>query len=718
MDELGADAARVALAPGEVLVREGDQVNAVFVVVSGRFAATTPGSRGQTSVVGHVVAGQVVGEVAAVAGGLRTATLVAMEPTEVVEIERSQFEAWLAERPDVADEISAQARDRIDRIQLVAMFDEILGVTDPELLEDLLSGVSWLRLGAGELLFEQGDQSDAAYFIVGGRLLVTIDDPEGGTRRVRELGRRDVVGELGLLDAAPRSATVRAIRDCTLARFDGDTFESMVTRHPQLMLSVSRSLLARLDHGVRARAPERATAIAVAVTAPGVDVDGLAANIEAETRRYGTVRLLSSDGVDRYLGRQGISQIAVDNVDIPRLAELLHEAEVGSDHVVFLADADVTPWSHRVVRQADRIVLVSSANPGADEQRRLAGFVEQLAGRDHVHRMLAVVHPRSATRPRGTESLAARVGADEVVHVRNGDAGDIARLARLATGHGVGLVLGGGGARGFAHLGVFEALCEVGVPVDAIGSCSIGAPLGAGIAMGLRGDELLEVVERQFHKLLDYTLPVVSLLRGERISSSIRETLSSYSFADLWLPYYCVSTNLTHSRLEVHRRGDLARAVRASVAIPGVLPPVPHDGDLLVDGGVLDNLPVTTMRDDPTIGTVIAVDVAPPSGPKARTDFGLSVSGLRALAGSARGRKDYPSATSVLLRSMLVGAVQNQRHALQDGRVDLLVRLSLPGISLLQFDAVRPVAEAGFEGSIDVVRKWAATTPPWAADHS
>ena len=718
MEELGADAARVALASGDVLVREGDQVNAVFVVVSGRFAATTPGSRGQTSVVGHVAAGQVVGEVAAVAGGLRTATLVATEPTEVIEIERSRFEAWLAERPEVADEISAQARDRIDRIQLVAMFDEILGVTDPQLLEDLLGGVSWLRLGAGELLFEQGDQSDAAYFIVGGRLLVTIDDPEGGTRRVRELGRRDVVGELGLLDAAPRSATVRAIRDCTLARFDGDTFESMVARHPQLMLSVSRSLLARLDHGVRTRAPERATAIAVAVTAPGVDVAGLAASIEAETQRYGTVRLLSSDGVDRYLGREGISQIAIDNLDIPRLAELLHEAEVGSDHVVFLADADVTPWSHRVVRQADRIVLVSSAHPDADEERRLAGYVEQLAGREHVHRMLAVLHPPSADRPRGTESLAARVGADEVVHVRNDDADDIARLARLATGHGVGLVLGGGGARGFAHLGVFQALTESGIPVDSVGSCSIGAPLGAGIAMGLRGDALLAIVERQFHKLLDYTLPVVSLLRGERISRSITETLSSYAFEDLWLPYYCVSTNLTHSRLEVHRRGDLARAVRASVAIPGVLPPVPHDGDLLVDGGVLDNLPVTTMRDDPTIGTVIAVDVAPPSGPRARTDFGLSVSGFRALARSARGRKDYPSATSVLLRSMLVGAVQNQRHALQEGRVDLLIRLSLPGVSLLQFDAVRPVAAAGFEGSIDLVREWAATTPPWAVDQT
>lgn len=712
--ELGADAPRRSLGGGEVLVRQGDAVDEVFIVSSGSLDAMTTGSHGDTSRVGQVVAGQVVGEVASIAGGARTATLVAVEPTEVVVIERDSFEAWLADRPEIADAISRQARDRIDRTQLVAMFDEILGAVDPDLLEDLLSGVVWLRLGAGEVLFEQGDESDAAYFIVGGRLLVTMSDDEGGTRRVRELGRGDVVGELGLLDSAPRSASVLAVRDSTLARFDASTFESMVARHPQLMLSVSRSLLARLDDGVRSRAHERATVVSIAVTAPSVDPDELMARVEQELRRFGSVRVLSSAGVDRYLGRPDISQIPVDNVDVPRLAELLHEAEVSSDHLVFLTDADVSTWSRRVVRQADRLVLVASADPGTDEVRRLDAFAELLEGRTHVHRMLAVVHPADADRPRGTERQVVRLEADEVVHVRDGDAADLGRLARLATGHGVGLVLGGGGARGFAHLGVFRALTQVGVPVDAIGSCSIGAPLGAGLAIGLRGEELLDTATRQFHRLLDYTVPMVALLRGERISRSITESFDSYSFSDLWLPYYCVSTNLTRSRLEVHRSGDLARAVRASVAIPGVLPPVPFQGDLLVDGGVLDNLPVTAMRDDPTIGTVIAVDVAPPSGPRARTDYGLSVSGFRALVASLRGRSEFPSASAVLLRSMLVGAVQTQRQALQDRRVDLLVRLSLPGVSLLQFDAVREVADAGFGGSIDAVRSWAETSPPWA----
>ncbi len=161
-----------------------------------------------------------------------------------------------------------------------------------------------------------------------------------------------------------------------------------------------------------------------------------------------------------------------------------------------------------------------------------------------------------------------------------------------------------------------RALHELGVAVDRVGGASIGAPIGAGVALGLPPAELLEAVTRQFHNLLDYTVPVVSVLRGARISKSIAESLGGMDIDDLWLGYFCVSTNLAASRLEVHNRGELALAVRASVAIPGVLPPVPYRGDLLVDGGVLANLPVEPMRAHPGIGSVIAVNVASEAGPR------------------------------------------------------------------------------------------------------
>lgn len=562
---------------------------------------------------------------------------------------------------------------------------------------------------AGEIsTFEAGDPSDAAYFIVGGRLLVSSPSDDGVGEPIAELGRGEVVGELGLLDDAPRSATVTAIRDTTLAVFPTSTFEDLVTRSPGLMLHMARGILTRLRRSPR-RLIGRARAVTLAVVGD-VDPRPIVEGVTREMARFGTVRHLSSAIVDEVLGRPGIAHADAANVGVPRLSELMHEADVGNDHVVLETDAEATGWTRRALRQADRLVIVCAARPGPRELDHIRSLLAEVADVRHVSVLLALIHPAGADRPRGTARLLDDLGLSDVVHLHEGHEADIGRLARLASGNGVGLVLSGGGARGFAHLGAYRALVEAGVPIDAVAGCSIGAPLAGGIARAVRDEEMVEVAQRQFHRLLDYTLPVVSLVKGQRISDRLSESFAGWDIEDLWLRYHCVSTNLTRSRLEVHRRGSAARAIRASVAIPGILPPVPHDGDLLVDGAVINNLPVDSMRADGMIDTVIAVDVAPLRGPRARSDYGLSVSGFRALAASMRrGSNTYPSVSAVLLRSMMAGAVHNQASALRQDAVDLLLQLNLPGVSLLDFERVAEIAQVGYVRTVEPVREWAAT---------
>ena len=709
IESLGSNARSVLLADGDVLVEQGDAADNVYFIQSGTVTASKSTSQGEV-VVGTVDAGQVIGEVTVVAGGLRTATLRASGPVEVLEIERSEFEAWLNGNPEMADSVSDQARERVDRTNVATMVAELMGSSDQALVQQVVDRVEWRRLEAGEVLFRQGDLADAAYFVVGGRLMVLAATSDGSDELIAELGRGEVVGELGLLDRAPRSATVRAVRDTTLAAFSTTMFEELVATSPQMMLNVTRGILTRLRKPAQ-RKFDRAASLTIAITAD-IDADAMVSAIVDEIARFGTAKHLSSDRVDRTLNRTAISQVATDNVGVPRLAEFMHEADVGNDHVVLQTDREMTAWTRRALRQADRVVVVCSPNPDAAERALISEIFATLGDASHVATMLAVLHPATADRPRRTAALVGAWRVDDVVHLRSGSSADIGRLARLASGHGYGLVLSGGGGRGLAHLGVLRALHEQGIPVDEVAGCSMGSVIAAGVALGEAGESLMELVERQCRRLLDYTLPVVSLVKGGRITRNIEDTFGSFDIEDLWLPFYCVSTNLTTSHLEVHRRGSTALALRASIAIPGVLPPVPHAGHLLVDGGVLNNLPFEVMRDNSTVETIIAVDVAPDQGPRARADFGMSVSGFQALGASLRPSKSiYPSLTSVLLRSMLTGAVRNQKASMIDGSIDLLLALHLPGIGLLDFEHCREVADAGYAAAKPAIDDWVAIRP-------
>ena len=706
--ELGDQAHAVSLGTGDVLVEEGAAAHEVFYVRSGRLAVTSKSSAGQV-LLGHVTAGELVGEVAVVAGRQRTATLSATESSVVVAVPRAAFETWLSTRADVSQSIAAAARERIDRSQVAAMITDLFGTDDVRLVQDVLNTLEWRHLEAGDVLFTEGDPSDAAYFVVSGRLTAQATGDQARDTGPRDTGLRElvvgqIVGELGLLDSSARTATVRAARDTTLAKFSNSGFESLIAAHPALALHMARGVLALLR--APRRASNRGTSVAVAVTAP-IDCGAFVDAMEQEIARHGTVTRLSSGRIDSLLNEPGISQAGITTVGLPRLTEFLHEVELEHRHVLYQADAEPTAWSRRALRHADRCVIVCSAHPDGAEVRRIQEFLSQLPPPARATSWLAVMHPRGVTQSRGAAELRKRYDVGQVIHLRADDPGAIARMARTAVGHGVGLVLGGGGARGFAHLGVFRALEELGLPVDRVGGASIGAPIGAGMALGMDAAELTQEVTRQFHRLKDYTLPVVSILGGRRIAKNITQSMGGLDVEDLVLPYYCVSTNLTQSRLEVHRHGDLARAVRASVAIPGVLPPVASDGDLLVDGGVLSNLPVGPMRADNAVAHIIAVDVAPPDGPRARVDFGLSVSGWRALARSiGPGRSPYPGVASVLMRTMIVASMRDRNELLSQHNVDLHLGLEMRGVGLLAFEQVRSVADAGYEAAMPRIEAW------------
>lgn len=687
----------VSYSPGEVIVAEGTTGDAVVLIAEGRAEVSAGGFDHPLAEMG---AGDVIGEVAALAGGTRTATVRAATNLKGFLLERSAFEALLDLDEEFAELVIRRASARLERRHLLAFFERLFGHVGSEVIDEFERSVSWIGLEPGETVFVSGDPAHSAFFLVSGRVRELDLDEDGNDTVTREIARDELFGEAGLFRQTVRTTTAVATRSSRLVRIDRNEFLLLVNRHPGVLVPVVADLAMRPER--RIANPRRAIGLFVAA-----DLDGrvFVSRIVDQMSQFGTTAHVWAARVDAMLGREGVAQSSTSDPGEARLAELLHELELDHTYLVCEADRSGTEWTRRVGRQADILVAVIDSRLTEASIDQVDRFFR--SGGEWSKRVVVVAHPADTKTPSGTNQLTGRWKPHDIYHIRAQSAADMARLARLLSGRAVSLVLGGGGARGFAHLGVYRAMAELDIPFDLVGGTSIGSPLAAGMALDISPAELVDIAAERFSGVLDYTVPVVSLVKGERITESIQHVFADLDIEDLWRPFFCVSTNLTRARAAIHTRGEVARAIRASVAIPGVIPPVAYGEDLHVDGGVLNNLPGDVMRRRNPTGTVIAVDVAPPVGPRAKGDPAMSVSGWQALrAKTGKQKTSYPGIAAILLRSMITASVRSRGRSLDRGDVDLYLDLDLRGISLLDFDNVRPVAQAGYEAAMPRLEAW------------
>ena len=541
---------------------------------------------------------------------------------------------------------------------------------DPPTLSAIAAELEWLSLPGGATLFEAGEPSDAMDIVIAGCLGAYV-----GGEAPRLLGRipaGETVGEMGLVSGHNRSATVRALRDTDLVRLPRESFDRVILMHPAAMLRVAQLLVGRLESNERRAPGPAARTYTVLPQSIEVDVGSFASELVAALGRHGRAELVwSVRGADH-------------------TSAWFHHIESSNDYVVYVADPSPSSWSKLCVRQADALLLVARADAAAAPWPVAPGDAGK--GTITARAELVLLHEQSIVAGAAARWCAQYPGAAHH-HVRGGT--DVERLARLLTGKAVGLVLSGGGARGFAHIGVVRALREAGVTIDLVGGTSMGAIMGAGVAAGWTIDEMVERFHRTFvatNPLSDYTLPIVSLVAGRKVSRLLRQEFGEIAIEDLPLPFYAVSANLTTGVGSVHRHGELWRWLRASVAIPGVLPPVFHRGEVHVDGGAINNMPVDVMRALHP-GIVIGVDVG--SDSTFSSDIqDVDLPPLWKLLGWFRRHKERPTILQILLRAGMV----NSEAARAAGRrlTDLLLQPPLADVDLLNWRAFDRAIEAGY----------------------
>lgn len=579
----------------------------------------------------------------------------------------------------------------------------VFGAFNQEMLKHVLPRVEWLELGGGDVLFHQGDCDECLFFVVSGRLRVSHADASGGRLVLGEIARGETVGEMAFFTGEPRTGTVVAIRDSVLARFSNAVFRELLLAYPLVSLNMTRQVIERFKRVNEQRKPvAKPVIIGLSAITPGVDGAGFAHTLAGELRQHGRVTVVTSALMDEFLGAPGAAQAPRSDSELSRRVTLrLDRIEAENEFVLFVADPQCTAWTQRCVRHCDELLLVADADQteGLHPNEAELYKADDL---DEANAMLVLLHPDDRRSPTDTQRWLRERRLAGHYHVRRTLKRDWQRLARIISRNAVGLVLSGGGARGFAHLGVLRAMEEHGIRVDLVAGTSIGSVMAAYVAMDLPIDEVIRAARHAFrvNPTGDYNLlPLLSLIRGQRlrdvIDSAVVDSRGQHiGIEDLWKTYRCVTSNYTTSREAVHSQGHLARAIRASVSIPGALPPVMLGGELHIDGGTFNNFP-TDVMDDMGAAHIIGVDLLRDRGMRYDLDEVPGVLELLRDKLRGAGRKyRIPSLTQLLLNTSMMNSYARQQAS--QSLVDLHFTPTVSGFGLLDWAQFDRIVDAGY----------------------
>lgn len=550
----------------------------------------------------------------------------------------------------------------------------------PRLLLHIDFALEWVQVNAGQVIYHQGDESDAIYLVLNGRLRSVLEGPNGKMTVIGEYGQGESVGELEVMTESTRPATLHAIRDTELAKFPRSLFNSLAQEHPGITIQVSKLIAQRMrdlvEHPLSEKGIEQghvggvqtATStvnlrtVAILPVSAGVPVVEFGHRLLHALHQIGVTRgvtSLNQAAILNHLGRHAFSKMGK-----LKLSQFLADLEEKYGLLLYIADTNVNaPWTQTCIAQADSILLVGLA----DSSSRVGEYERFLLGmKTTARKELVLLHAerycspgltrrwlknrvwingghhhiqmafRLTTEPSHTQTKKFGTVLKQRVQILQAEIqkytsrriqqaplyspqtpfkGDFHRLARRLCGKSVGLVLGGGGARGIAQVGVIKALEEAGIPIDIIGGTSIGSFIGALYArdadvvpMYGRAKKFSGRMGSMWRFALDLTYPTVSYTTGHEFNRGIFKTFGDSQIEDFWLEFYCNTTNISRSRPEYHSSGYVWRYVRASMTLAGLIPPICDEGSMLLDGGYIDNLTVAHMK---SLGAdvIFAVDV-------------------------------------------------------------------------------------------------------------
>ncbi|MFT5365926.1 MAG: putative acylesterase/phospholipase RssA/CRP-like cAMP-binding protein [Candidatus Latescibacterota bacterium] len=713
LQDLSKDLTWVSLEPGENLFHQGDHSDSTYLVIDGLLKVAINLDDGSELFVGENKPGQLVGEMGVFTGQSRTASIYAHTEGSagLVKIPESGFNRIASTNPHALAQVGETIRQRLFRNQLAEMLPNLFGELDEATFNDIEAEAEWVQISRGDVLIKQGDPGDSMYILIRGRLQARVTLEDGHQIVVGEITPGESVGEMAMFTGETRTADVAAVRDTALVKFSKAGFDRLMDKYPNVIRQITNIVIGRLRRAQFSKArPQNVTNIAIVPINPDVPLTQFTERFVAALNTLDSTIHLSSRRVDTILGVRDIAQSDAGNPLNIKLAAWLDQHEAAHRFVVYQVDGEISAWTQRAIRQADRIVYVGQAT----DDPTLTLFEAHVNKIATVRTDLVLLYPDGEQQPKGTiKWLNARKIAKHY-HVRWNLDGDFERLARFIAGKAVGLCLGGGGARGFAHFGVIKTLQEAGMPIDIIGGNSIGAYVSSiyatGYAKGWDVKTMINATRKVFSRWhYHLTPPITSMFSDGILVHDIKECVGGdIQIEDLWIPFFCVSSNLTRAEVKTHSTGPLWKAVRVSGGLPAVVPPVVFDGDLHVDGALLNNLPIDVMSQMCDGGIVIAIDVSPIVDMGENKTYGDTLSGwdmimskMNPFAKQIR----MPSLPTIMQRSAEIGAVL-QLKGIVEKLTDVYISMPVEHFDILGFKEAENIVQVGYNEAQRRIVPW------------
>uniref|UniRef100_A0A8R1I0H6 Swiss cheese n=1 Tax=Caenorhabditis japonica TaxID=281687 RepID=A0A8R1I0H6_CAEJA len=511
---------------------------------------------------------------------------------------------------------------------------------------------------------ELGEVSNCMFVVMGGRLR-SVE----ASKIIEEYGRLDIIGITDMAEKRARRSTVLAVRFSHLVCIPENLLGYVKTRYPQ----VGTKLLQLISKCWKSPSPEsmlghrdlkkiqNLRTIAIVPASANVPLTEFTCELYNQLSKHVKSLRLSSAVVRKYFEPDVLKKKADYS-----LMHWLNVQEISYSLVLYQCDFEKSSWTRRCLRMADSILVIALGNEKKQWQTMANSLMLCNEKGVRQSKELVLLWPEDTPTPHGTASWIHESYYSGYHHIRvanrvfnfgpkvkesdivafyetnvypdvSGFQNDFARLARILTGNAVGLVFGGGGARGAAHAGALKAIIEKKIPIDMVGGTSIGALFASLYATTpdhrAQGRMRDFFIDRHKNNILDaikdLTWAYCAILTGHRFNMCTQKVIGNVSIEDCWISYFCISTDITTSSMRIHRSGLMWPIVRSSMSIAGYVPPLcdPQDGHLLLDGAYVNNLPADVMR---SLGAsvVIAIDVGMSDQSHNLTDYGYYVSGL------------------------------------------------------------------------------------------